>query len=77
MKKIAVALWICILLSGCTNKPKVDITKEAEIIRNLENQYTVAIQNKDVDKILTLFSPDGVVMQPAKTIIIGVQGIRK
>jgi len=77
MKKIAVVLWICILLSGCTNKPKIDITKEAEAIRNLENQWTVAIQNKDVDKILTLFSPDGVVMQPAKTIIIGVQGIRK
>ena len=77
MKKITVILWTCILLSGCTSKPQVDIAKEADTIRNLENQWTVAIQNKDVDKILTFFSPEGVTMQPAKSIFVGIQGIRK
>lgn len=77
MKKIPLIFLTCVLLSECTNKPRVDLTKDAEAIRNLENQYTVAIRNKDVDKILTLFSLDGVMMQPAKTIIIGAQDIRK
>lgn len=77
MKKIAVLFCTCIILIGCTRTPKVDTLAEAEAIRNLENQWTVALQNKDIDKILSLSSPEAVVMEPNSAIYVGLQASRK
>jgi ketosteroid isomerase-like protein len=55
----------------------VDIVAEAEAIRNIENQWTVALQNKDTDKIMSIYSTEGVVMKPNNSIYAGIQSIRK
>jgi ketosteroid isomerase-like protein len=55
----------------------VDIVAEAEAIRNIENQWTVALQNKDIDKVMSIYSPEGVVMKPNNSIYVGLQSIRK
>jgi uncharacterized protein (TIGR02246 family) len=77
MKKITLLIWTCIILFGCTSTPKVDIVAEAEAIRNIENQWTVALQTKDIDKVMSLYSPDGVVMKPNNSIYVGLESIRK
>ena len=76
MKKISLLFWTSIILIGCNSTPKVDIVAEAEAIRNIENQWTVALQNKDVDKVLSIYSPEGVVMKPNNGIYVGLQAIR-
>src|SRR4030042_5396005 len=77
MKKSTLLFWTCIILIGCNSTPKVDTVAEAEAIRNIENQWTVALQNKDIDKVMSLYSPEGVVMKPNNSIYVGLQSIRK
>jgi ketosteroid isomerase-like protein len=55
----------------------VDTVAEAEAIRSIENQWTVALQNKDIDKILSFASSEAVVMEPNNVIYIGLQASRK
>jgi len=77
MRKITAFFFTCIILIGCTSTPKVDMVAEAEAIRNIENQWTVALQNKDIDKVMSIYSPEGVVMKPNNSIYVGFQSIRK
>ena len=77
MKKIGVLFCTCIVLIGCTRNPKVDIKTEANAIRAIENQWTIALQNKDVNKVMGVYSPDAVVMKPNNATYIGLQGIQK
>ena len=64
MKKNVVFFCTCIILTGCTPAPKVNTVAEAEVIRNLEIQWTVANQTKDIAKVMTFFSPESVQMVP-------------
>ena len=77
MKKITVLFYTCIILIGCTRTPKVDIIAEANAIRDLEDQWTVALQNGDTDKIIGFFTTEAVQMKPNTQIFIGLQAIRK
>jgi uncharacterized protein (TIGR02246 family) len=77
MKKNTLLFWTFIILIGCQSTPKVDTVAEVEAIRNIENQWTVALQNKDIEKVLSLYSPEGVVMKPGNSVYAGLQSIRK
>ena len=77
MKKITAFFCTCIILIGCNSTPKVDIVAEAEAIRYIENQWLLALQNKDTDKVVSLYSPEGVVMKPNDAIYVGLQRIRE
>jgi len=77
MKKIVVLFCTCIILIECTRAPKVDTLAEANAIRNLEDQWTVALQKSDTDKIISFFNTDAVAMKPNTPISIGLQAIRK
>jgi len=77
MKKTTLLFWTCIILIGCNSTPKVDTVAEAEAIRNIEDQWTVALQKSDTDKIISFFTTDAVTMKPNTPIFIGLQAIRK
>ena len=77
MKKIVVLFCTCIILFGCNRAPKVDTLAEANAIRNLEDQWTVALQKSDTDKIISFFTTDAVEMKPNTPIFIGLLAIRK
>ena len=77
MKKIAVFFCTCIILTGCSSTPKVNPVAEAEVIRNLEIQWTAANQNRDIARVMTFFSPESVQMPPDQAIIAGLQSIRE
>lgn len=76
MRKVVAFFCTSILLIGCTSTPKVDTVAEAEAVRNIENQWTVALQNKDTEKVLSFYSSEGVVMKPNNDIYVGLQSIR-
>jgi ketosteroid isomerase-like protein len=76
MKKITAFFCACILLIGCTSTPKVYLAAEAEAVRNIENQWTLALQNKDTEKTISFYSSEGVVMKPNHEIYVGLQNIR-
>ena len=77
MKIITVLFCTCIILLGCSSTPKVDIQAEKNTISNLEDQWTVALQTSNVEKILSFHASEAVAMNPNKPITIGLEAIRK
>jgi len=76
MKKIAALFCVSIILMGCTSTPKVDIQAETDAVRNLEDQWTVALQTGDVEKILSFHAPEAVGLRPNQPILVGLDAIR-
>ena len=76
MKRIALFLCAYLTLIGCTSAPKVDIQAEKNTIQNMEDQWIVALQTSDVEKIMSFYADNAVIMNPNKPIIIGLEGIR-
>lgn len=77
MKKIMFYFITCILIAGCTSTPKVDLVAEAEAIRNLEEQWTVAFQSEDLEKIMRIYAHDAISMSSNKPISNGIESIRE
>jgi ketosteroid isomerase-like protein len=77
MKKLVLFIPALFLIAGCTTSPKVDIAAEADAVRNLENQMTVAYQNRDIEKLLSLTAPGLVHLVPDVPPITGIEDYRK
>jgi ketosteroid isomerase-like protein len=77
MKKMILISVTCILFVGCTSTPKVNIMAEEEAIRKLEEQWTTAFQNKDVDKIMCIYNHDAIAMSSDKPICNSIESIRE
>jgi ketosteroid isomerase-like protein len=76
MKNTLVLFCVFILFMGCSTEPKVDTAVEADIIRDLEDQWTEAIKTADVDKIIGIYATDAVSMPDDEPIATGLQNIR-
>lgn len=68
---------VILLLLGCSCNPVADTKAEAEKIRQLDNEWVAATKAGDVEKIMNLFAPDAVSMDPGAPILIGLPAIRK
>jgi ketosteroid isomerase-like protein len=79
MKKIVYLMLMAgIIITACQPKTvSIDVSAEADAIRNLENQWTAAIQTKDVEKIMSLKAPEVVTMVPNIPAVIGLDNNRK
>jgi ketosteroid isomerase-like protein len=77
MKKTLIILFASSILTGCNRSPVVDVRAEAEAIKKIEDQWTAAIIAKDINKIMGIFGPEAVVMNPNTPACVGLQSIRK
>jgi len=77
MKKIVMLLVAVVISTACNPTPVIDIRAEAEAIKKIEDRWTAAIKAKDIDKILSIFAPEAVVMNANAPAFIGIQSIRK
>jgi ketosteroid isomerase-like protein len=77
MKKIAILFCISVILFGCCRTPGVDTQKESEALLNIENKWGEAAKAKDIDKMLAIYAPDAIIMQPDMPIIVDQQAYRK
>ena len=69
-------LLILLVISAC-HTTKVKINADVNAIHNLEDQWSAALQARDVDKILSFFASEGVEMDPNAPIFVGPQAIRE
>ena len=67
----------CIFLIGCTQTPPVDTRAEADAIRNIAAQWAVATKARDIDKIVSLYSPDIVIMDANVPLSVGHKALNK
>lgn len=77
MKKIAAFFCTSLIFIGCNRSPVVDTPAEAKTIRNIEAQWGAAFQAKDINKIVSLFASDAVLMGANMPISVGIEAIRK
>jgi ketosteroid isomerase-like protein len=77
MKRAVVFISVYIILTACNQSPVVDIRTEAEAINKIEDQWTAAIKVKDIDRILSIFATEAVVMNANTPACFGLQSIRK
>ena len=62
---------------GCTQCEQVDSEAEALAIRELDRQLLAACMAKDLDQVMSFYSPVAVEMQPGQPAIEGVAAIRE
>lgn len=77
MKKTFLFFVPILFVMGCRPTPKVDLQAERKAILNLEDQWTLALQASDAEKIMQFYAPDAVVMMANKPIMRGLEEIRK
>lgn len=81
MKKIMYFTIIAaMMITACDPKTKtssVDTRAEADSIRMLEEQWSMAIKVSDIDKIVSFYATDAVTMSANMPISIGIEAIRK
>jgi len=60
-----VTIFACVslFLIGCTKAPFVDIQAEVAEIRKIDAQWDAANRARDIDKIVSLFTPYAVTME--------------
>jgi ketosteroid isomerase-like protein len=79
MKKTHFLAALCVIVltvfSSCTTTP-VDIKADVDAITGLESQWTVALQENNVDKIMSFFDVNAVNMVSNNPIVTGLQAIK-
>jgi ketosteroid isomerase-like protein len=68
---------VCLFFIGCTQTPPVNTRAEANALRDIETQWVPAIKARDIDKIVSLYASEAVVMVENEEICVGHQAIRK
>ncbi|MCX6262043.1 MAG: DUF4440 domain-containing protein [Bacteroidia bacterium] len=64
------------IITACQSKTKT-ASNDADAIRNIEDQWAVANKAKDINKVVSIFASDAVVMEPNKPINVGIEAIKK
>jgi uncharacterized protein (TIGR02246 family) len=67
----------CLFVIGCTQKPPVDIRAETEAVRNIDAEWTAASKASDIEKLVLLYAPEAVVINPDAKMYVGHQAIRQ
>ena len=76
MKKVTLLFWVCMILTGCTDRPNVNKSADSCAIRYIIAQWANAVKSKDVNQIVGFFTQDGVSMSDDIPISVGQKAIR-
>lgn len=76
MKNFILCICACITLIACNTAPKLDIEVEKNAILGNEDQWTLALQTKDAEKIAGFYATEAVSMRTNQPIYIGLAAIR-
>ena len=79
MKKLFFLLLpaVCLLYACQPKPPQIDKKAIFDEITNVENQLTAAYQAMDVDKCMSYYAPDAIVMGQGIPILTGPEALRK
>ena len=73
MKKTFYVMLVAVMIiTACQSKTKT-ASNDADAIRNIEDQWLAANKAKDINKVISIFGPDAVTLEPNKPITIGTE----
>ena len=73
---LALSLAACAPEGGPAGTP-IDMEREAEVVKVLEDQWSEMYGAKDLDGIVALLARDTVLLAPGGTAVIGVENVRR
>ena len=76
MKKLLLIFTVLLGIYGCARQ-SVDQEAEAEKIMELSREWAKSAQTTDIEKVLSYWSDDAVVMAPGQPATIGKEALRK
>lgn len=76
MKKLLLIFTVLLGLYGCV-KESVNQESEAEKIMELSREWAKSAQTTDIEKVLSYWSDDAIVMAPGQPATIGKEALRK
>ncbi|MCJ7448697.1 MAG: DUF4440 domain-containing protein [Bacteroidales bacterium] len=77
MKRTLYLMLVAVtIITACQSKTKTT-SNDADAIRNIEDQWVAANKAKDINKAVSFFASDAVVMEPNKPIYVGIEAIKK
>jgi ketosteroid isomerase-like protein len=77
MKRTLYLMLVAVtIITACQSKTKT-ASNDADAIRNIEDQWVAANKAKDINKAVSFFASDAVVMEPNKPITVGIEAIKK
>ena len=78
MRPIAVALAVVLSMSGCalTKQAQVDLAQEAQIIRQLTNDFIAAETRRDMEASMGFLAPDAIIQPAGAPTINTPEGMR-
>ena len=75
--RLTLSACACLCLTGCNQTPPVDARAEVDALRSIEAKWVPVIKARDIDRIVSLYAPEAVVMIENEPICVGHQAIRK
>ncbi len=75
MKRIGVLLLVSIVIS--CNQPKVDTKAEGEKVMKLSEEWSKAVATKDVEKVVSYWADDAVLMSANEPVLEGKTAIKQ
>ena len=68
---LAAVLSLC----SCTN-PSIDQETEAENLMKISREWAASVKEKDVDKMLSYWAEDAILMSPNEAPVVGIESLR-
>ena len=75
MKRYLMSLIVLVLLAGTSCQEKIDTEADIEAIKNVIEEYDVAVNAGDVDGLVSLYADDAVRMPPNNPASVGKEAI--
>jgi uncharacterized protein (TIGR02246 family) len=75
-KTFYVMLVAVIIITACQSKNKT-ASNDADAIRKIEDQWAAANKAKDINKVVSIFASDAVMIEPNKPINVGIEAIKR
>lgn len=75
INQIILAAAMLLTITAC-NKPTIDQQVEAEKLMELSRSWAKSVKDKDVEKMLSYWADDAIVMSPNEPSVVGIEALR-
>jgi hypothetical protein len=75
INQIILAVSMLVTITAC-NKPTIDQQAEAEKLMELSRSWAKSVKDKDVEKMLSYWADDAIVMSPNEPSVVGIEALR-
>jgi ketosteroid isomerase-like protein len=74
--QLFLAIALMLFMNACNNINTIDQQAEAEKLMELSREWAKSVKDKDVEKMLSFWADDAIVMSPNESAVVGIESLR-